>query len=149
MTENNSGTNFEVMDDSELAEKLRTFYGSLCTQDGQPYSKSSLRNIRAGLNRHLNAPPHFRIINIATDKLFQPANDIILGAIKELRLAGKDKSEHKPVIEKSDADKLYSSGVLSNENPTSLQDKVFFKTNIDILSFQSLRYCGKSKSNIS
>ena len=128
LAENDDDIAFEQLNDELLAEKLKRFYGELCKRDGEPYSRSSLRNIRAGLNRHLTSAPVNRTppINLVTHKTFRAANDVILGAIKELKEQGKDTTEHKPVIEHADADKLYSSGVLSDRPQHHCRTKFFF-----------------------
>ena len=49
---------FEVLDETQLAELLRRFYGEVNSKNGKPYSKSAVIGIRAGLNRYLQGPPH-------------------------------------------------------------------------------------------
>ena len=48
---------FATMQPEELAEYLRRFYGDLASSvgSGEEYNKSSLINIRAGLNRHVTS----------------------------------------------------------------------------------------------
>ena len=115
------------MKDKELSQVLRRFYGEINNKNGNPYSKSALIGIRAGLNRHLQGPPTNRAINIVTDKLFLPANKVFTGRLRILRAAGLDISSHKSIIPPGDIKKLYQSRVLSDDNPTSLQHKVFFE----------------------
>ena len=108
------------MNDEELSQVLRRFYGEITgnNKHGNPYSKSVLIGIRAGLNRHLQGPPTNRAINIATDKLFLPANKVFTGRLRMLRSAGLDTSSHKSIIPPGDVKKLYQSRVLSDDNPT-------------------------------
>ena len=46
------------MNDEELSQVLRRFYGEINNKHGNPYSKSALIGIRAGLNQHLQGPPN-------------------------------------------------------------------------------------------
>ena len=41
---------FELLDETQLAELLRHFYGEVNSKNGKPYSKSAVIGIRAGLN---------------------------------------------------------------------------------------------------
>jgi hypothetical protein len=86
--------------------------------------------MRAGLNRYLISPPYNRQINIITDKSFQAANQVYEGKIKEMKKNGKVKTQHKPAIDQTDMMKFYTSGVLANNNPKSLQRKVFFEVSL-------------------
>ena len=94
-------------------------------EEPKEYSKTSYRNIRAGIQRYLTSPPINRIIDLRTDKKFQAANQVYEGKIKQMKREGKDRTLHKVPIDDQDMSKLYSSGTLSNNNPNSLQNKVF------------------------
>ena len=120
-------TAFETFHNDELASALRTFYGSLRKQDGSHYSRSSYINIRAAINRHLQSPLHSWQINIAQDRTFISANNVVIGLLKDLKAWGMDQTTHKAAISAADMQKMYSSGVLSDDNPKSLQRKVFIK----------------------
>ena len=89
------------------------------------YSRSSLTGIRAGINRYIQNPPYNRINSIVSDRKFLPANKVLTGSIKINRESGHDVTKHKSAISSGDIDKLYSSGTLTNDNPVSLQNKVF------------------------
>ena len=116
---------FETVPIDDLAKHLRQFYAALQRQDGRQYSKSSYINIRAAINRHLQSPPHSRQINIAHDRPFMSANHVFVGLLKDLKARGLDQTTHKTAISSEDMRKLYASGVLSEDNPRSLQCKVF------------------------
>jgi hypothetical protein len=58
------------------------------------------------------------------------ANQVFTGVLKQLREEGKDVTQHKKAIQPSDMSKLYSSGVLSNDNPTGLQNKVYVELSL-------------------
>ena len=45
--------------------------------------------------------------------------------LKKIKKDGKDIPQHKPTIDAEDMKMFYSSGLLSTENPESLQNKVF------------------------
>ena len=59
------------------------------------------------------------------DVVFQSANQVVTGLIKELRRDGLDTTKNKTAIEPEDVELMYSSGVLSNKSPQSLQYKAF------------------------
>ena len=96
-------------------------------QDESHYSRSSYINIRAAINRHLQSPPHSRQINIAQDRAFMSANNVVIGLLKDLKARGMDQTTHKAAISAADMQKMYSSGVLSDDNSKSLQRKVFIE----------------------
>ena len=130
LAERNEHVAFEYLSVEELASILRRFYGEVNPQANSKtgtYSRSSLMGIRAGLNRHLQGPPFNRTLNIVVDREFIPANKILTGRIKLNRIEGLDVTKHKSAISTGDIKKMYSSGVLGNDNPTSLQNKVFFE----------------------
>ena len=53
------------------------------------------------------------------------ANQVFAGVLKLLKKDRLDTSEHKSAILPGDMSKLYESKTLSNDNPKSLQRKVF------------------------
>ena len=126
MTEREERVDFENLAVDDLAQLLRSFYGEVCQRNGEPYSKSALVNTRAGLNRYLTSPPHSRQINLMKDKVFQGANQVIGGVMKQMRRDGLDTTKHKDAIPEEDMHKLYDSRTLSNDNAKSLLHKVFF-----------------------
>ena len=65
------------------------------------------------------------------DVVFQSANQVVTGLIKELRRDGLDTTKNKTAIEAEDVELMYSSGVLSNKTPQSLQYKVFFELSLN------------------
>ena len=84
-------------------------------------------SIRAGIQRHIQGPPFNRNINIITDREFKQSNMVLTGRIKKNRSDGLDTTKHKSAIQSGDVRKMYDSGTLSNLNPRSLQNKVFFE----------------------
>ena len=105
---------------------MREFYASVRRVDGEPYSKSSLCNIRAGIQRHIASPPYNRVINIIRNATFQQANNVLDGLLKNQKRDKKDTTSSYPPISKGDMEKLAQSGVLKTEDPRSLQRMVFF-----------------------
>ena len=58
----------------------------------------------------------------------------------DLKKKGLAKTEHKPPIVDVDRKKLYQSGVFNTENPTTLQNKVFFE--------KILFFCHRGRQNL-
>ncbi|XP_069765884.1 activating transcription factor 7-interacting protein 1-like isoform X2 [Narcine bancroftii] len=117
---------FETISVEELDGILREFYGTVRNHDGNTYSISSYKSIRAGLNRHLKMPPHSRQICLMQDKEFTSANNVFLGVLKILRKQGKDETNHHPPINAADLRKIRTSGVLGLHTPLALVNKVWF-----------------------
>ena len=113
-----------------LGVKLRRFYGDLQQKSGDEYKRSSLVNVRAGLNRHLISPPYDRKVNLMHDTAFQGANQVFYGLIRTLKQQGLDRTVHKSALTQADFKKLYSCGILDTNNPVTLQNKVFVEVNL-------------------
>ena len=121
----------------ELAAVLRKFYAEARKKDGQMYSKNSLCSIRFALCRHFKQELN---IDIIKDTEFNEANRIYEAQCVELKKQGLAKTEHKPPIADEDIKKLYRCGVFNTENPTTLQNKVFF----EIMLF----FCRRGRQNL-
>lgn len=106
---------------------MRKFYAELISREGKEYSRSSLLSIRAAIHRHLTGPSHKRVLNVISGPDFKCANDVLTGKIKTLKKEGLDTSTSHPAIKDSDIKLMYSTGTLSDDNPTSLQMKVYFE----------------------
>lgn len=129
MLEKRKDTNFETLPDTLLAEILRSFFAEVRKQDKKPYSKSAMINLRAGLNRYLQSPPHNRIINLMHNDTFQNANSVFSGVLRDNKEKGFDVSKPKTGISQADLNKLYDKYLLpgiEQENTEVLQHKVFF-----------------------
>lgn len=118
---------FEYLPDDVLCKQLRKFYAELSNQEGKQYSKSSLICIRGALHRHLTGPSYQRVVNIISGPAFKCANDVLTGKIKKLKKEGLDMSASHPPIKDADIKLMYSSGTLTDDNPTGLQLKVYFE----------------------
>ena len=105
---------FEDISDNELNEVLRAFYVVVKTADGEVYSKSSMINIRSGINRHLTCLG--RVIDITNYKNYTGVNSVFSGVLKKLRKDGLHVTQLKKAIPFDDQ-KLYQSGVLGLQDP--------------------------------
>jgi integrase len=119
---------FEYLEKTDLADVLRKFYYAARSKDGQRYSKSAYKNIRAGLQRHLTSPPYKREMNLMQDKDFQAANQVYNGYMVALREEGKDISTNKEALLPGDIEKLYSK--VFADNPQGLQWRMFYEIGI-------------------
>lgn len=127
--------NFEDYETTVLAKVLREFYSCVRqktngTEPGLEYGRSSYRNMRAGIQRHLVSPPYNRKVDIRNDKEFQECNQVFEGKLKQMKREGKDITQHKQSITPGDMKKMYDSKVLGNQDPVSLQRKVFVELGI-------------------
>lgn len=132
LSEKGSHPGFELYDDETLASELQLFYCCVRRkpkEGEQPstYSRSAYQNIIAGLQRHLVSPPYNRMVDLRNDKVFQGANQVYDGMLKQMKREGKDTTHHKPAINEEDMKKFYQSEVLSNKDPVALQRKVFLE----------------------
>ena len=83
-------------------------------------------NLRSGINRHLQAPPYNRDINLMKDTAFQTANRVVIGQIKK-NVQELTKSDPVSKITQEDKDQIYEKYFLPNmDHPEALQHKVFF-----------------------
>ena len=124
--ENDVDQSFEMLPSTELNQLLRRFYGNVRKADGTKYSKSSLNNLRAGIQRHLQAPPFSRSMNIIVDTEFTTANNLFRAGLKRQKRKGEDTSQEYPVITDGDLTKLHASGVMNKESPEGLLNLVWF-----------------------
>ena len=118
-------TDFETKQVEEIDHLLSQFFLHARKKNGDPFSASALLAIRTALTRHLKGPPFYRNITLATDvRMKQSQNSFE----QQLAQAGMSQSITKAErITPEDYTKLYQSGVLNNDNPTSLLHKVWFE----------------------
>ena len=114
---------FEDDGADDLAIQLWQFYAEVRNKRGEKYGKSALINLKAALQRHLTSPPHNHIIDIAKDREFTLANNLLKAQIKVIRLEGRDRTTHKKAIGTGDMDRIFSR--LAVSNPSGLQMRVF------------------------
>lgn len=101
------------------------FYVEARQKDGSHYSRNSMKNIRAGLDRYLSSlNVEFSIVG---DRLFKPANDVLDASLKTLARHGLISStKHKPPICPDDIEILYEANQLGTETPQSLVQTAWF-----------------------
>lgn len=104
---------------------MRRFYFAVRTVKGERYSKSAYKNLRAGIQRHLAAPPHNKTINLTLDKEFHVANQVYAGYLSKIREEGRDVSTHKEALKPGDVEKLYEQVFVNT--PKGLQKRIFFE----------------------
>ena len=85
---------FEQMSKEVLADTLRLFYPSARQapeqgkDEGKPYAKQSLINIRSSINRYLQLPPHNMTWDLMRDKEFLAANRVFKGNLRDQKEKG-------------------------------------------------------------
>ena len=118
------------MNKEELNACLKSFYTSARKEDDQFYKSSSLKAIRAAIDRYLRMPPHSKQFSIVADPAFTEANKILDAFVKELRKLGKISGVvHKKAISKQQVEKLFQSdelGPADNKDPAQLQRTAWF-----------------------
>ena len=117
---------FEVPD---LADLLRRFYGSVLSKTGKEYSRSGMINLRSGLNRHLQNPPHKKNYDLMKDVEFLQANKVFTGRLRDNKEKGLDVSQPRTPMEQEDVKKLfndYFTEGIRNGDTEVLLHKVFF-----------------------
>ena len=121
--------NIEVITKFELNDILSKFYVEVRKKNGDMYTKSSMNSIRFGIQRKFKQMrANFDIIE---DTEFSSSSEMFKAQCIHLKRQGLAKVEHKPSIKRSDMIKLYTSPVLSHDQPKSLQRKVF----LDVMLF--------------
>ena len=109
---------------------LKSFYTSARKQDGSYYKTSSMKSIRAAIDRFLRSPPHCKQFSIIGDPAFTEANQVLDAFVKDLRKTGKIAGVvHKKPITKQQIQRLNECGELgpaNSTNPAQLQRTVWF-----------------------
>ena len=118
------------MSKQELNDCLKSSYTSARKQDGSYYKTSSMKSIRAAIDRFLRSPPHCKQFSIIGDPAFTEANQVLDAFVKDLRKTGKLAGVvHKKPIAKQQIQRLYECGELgpaNSTNPAQLQRTVWF-----------------------
>lgn len=118
------------MSKEELNACLKCFYTSARKQDGSYYKASSLKSIRAAIDRHLRSAPHNKSFSVISDAAFTEANKVLGAFVKDLKMSGKiEDIVHKKAITKEQVRRLYESGQLGpadSRDPAQLQRTAWF-----------------------
>ena len=114
----------------ELNACLKSFYTSARKQDGSFYKKTSLKSIRAAIDRFLRSPPRSKKFSITSHAAFTEANKVLDAFVKDLRKSGKIAGlVHKKAISRQQIQKLFDCGELGladTKNPAQLQRTTWF-----------------------
>ena len=103
-------TQLEEMEKGELAKCLERFYLSARQKDGSYFKSTTLRCIRAGLDRHLQRLELTKPFSIITDPEFLQANKALDAFIKTLRKNGENAGVvHKESLIREIVEKLFQS----------------------------------------
>ena len=132
--------NFELLDPDDLCQLLRRFYAEVRRQDNTPYSASSMRCMRAGIQRHLKSAPYNRTFNIMSDARFNPANKVYTGKLKMIKREGGRPPKHKGNVAEGDLRKMMESDALEPSNPVGLQRLVFV--------YIALHFCRRGREGL-
>ncbi|KAL9982412.1 hypothetical protein ACROYT_G004450 [Oculina patagonica] len=120
----------EEMSKEELNTCLKCFYTSARKQDGSYYKASSLKSIRAAIDRHLRSAPHNKPFSVISDAAFTEANKVLGAFVKDLKMSGKiEDIVHKKAITKEQVRRLFDSGQLGpadSNDPAQLQRTAWF-----------------------
>ena len=68
---------------------LNVFYTSARKKDGTYYKKTSMKSIRAAIERFLRSPLHNKPFSVISDVVFTGANKVLDAFVKDLRRTGK------------------------------------------------------------
>ena len=109
----------------KLNEKLRLFFASVRSRNGESLKTSSLSSMKYGITKYLKEQCK---IDFQTDIEFSSSRDVYKAVVTDLKKKGFGSVEHKPPISDEDLQKLYNpENVVFNINsPCGLQKKVWF-----------------------
>lgn len=115
-------SNIELMHPEDIDEFLSRYFAEVRKQDGSLYSQNAMLTLRYGLKVHFIKTCGFDISNWAE---FRLSNQVFSTVLVKLKHEGKGAVQHKKPLTSDDFRKLYSSDILSIDNPEGLQNKVF------------------------
>lgn len=124
MKEKNLGVCIDEVTTEDLPNFLFKFYSEVRKDNGQLYSNTSLKSMRAAINRHVKET---RSIDIVSDPKFMRTNELFKGVQIQGKKAGKGTIKHKDHIDPQDLERLqdYFSKYMQ-PNPEILQQYVMF-----------------------
>ncbi|XP_070534227.1 uncharacterized protein KIAA1958 homolog [Ptychodera flava] len=129
--ENFDNSDFENLAEAELNTLLADFFTNMKRKDGTVYSLSSLKAMRAGIQRYML---NVKNINTVHNPSFELANSKFQEKCQHLLEAGLTHVKKAPVITLTDLRKLYTSTSLDERMPVGLQNKVF----VDLMLFSHI-----------
>ena len=110
----------------ELAAVLKKLYVEVRKKDGSFYQRTSLRGIRAGIDRYIREPPFSRTdLSLFRDNsAFDEANDVLDAHLRVLKKQGELKAtDHFPPISRPDLENIgefLRSSITEPMDPTDL-----------------------------
>ena len=120
---------------TEIDCLLRHFYAKVRKRDGSLFSHGAMVTIRYGLQKHFRRTCSFDIVN---DSEFSSSAEAFSAVLVDAKSHGQSKC--KQLLSPEDFHKLYSSNLLSTDNPRGLQNKVF----VDLM----MHLCNGSRENL-
>ena len=101
------------MEKEELNECLTTFYAAVRRDDGTEFKVSSLKAIRAAIDRYFRQPPNNKPWSIVGDSAFQKFTKALNAICKQMMQEGKvELTIHKNPITSEQLQQLYETGQL-------------------------------------
>ena len=82
-------TVIEDVGKEELSKCLTMFYAAVRREDGTEFKVSSLKAIRAAIDRYLRQPPNNKPWSIVGDSAFQKSNKVLNAICKQMMQDGK------------------------------------------------------------
>ena len=100
---------------AELNDCLPVSYAAVKQKDGKDFKVSSLRTIRAAIERHLKQPPSNKKWSIVGDPAFEKANKVLNAICKRNAQEGRaGPTVHKQAITSEQVEHLFRSGQLGS-----------------------------------
>ena len=123
LSENGLSDQIETMPVRFLSKYLQYYYYKLKKNDGGCFSPSTLKGIRAGIQRYLTSPEVNRRINIMKDKEFDRANGVLRSLVGKWLKSG-NKGKQFSGIQPTDQSKIMN--YFDRSTPVILQQEVWF-----------------------
>ena len=123
--ENQVHPELEEIPESELDGVLQRFFAQIRKNDGENYEPESLKVMQASLDRYLRDKGC--TYSILKDSNFTTSRKVLNSKAIDLQQQGMGKRKRKAdSLTYEEEERIWSSGVLDGENPTSLNYLVFF-----------------------
>ena len=118
------------MKKEDLNDCLEVFYAAVKQKDGKDFKVSSLRTIRAAIDRYLKQPPINKPWSIVGDPAFETANKVLNAICRKNAQEGKASPiVHKQPITKEQVEQLFRTGQLGEcdtQDPAQLLRTTWF-----------------------